>query len=66
MTDTNTPDPAENKPSTPGSEADDRDVVSAVDPAHNMPSQAEGAPEEEEGVIPAMDPAHNKPSQAEG
>ncbi|GEO96825.1 hypothetical protein [Kocuria turfanensis] len=40
---TQTPDPAENKPSqAEGDVPEDQDVESAVDPAGNKPSQAEG------------------------
>jgi hypothetical protein len=64
MTETSTPDPAQNKPSQAEGGPEDQDVESAVDPAGNKPSQAEGAPEDQNVDLPGG-PVQDKPTGPE-
>jgi len=61
MTDTDIPDPADNKPSQAEGSPGDEQVEPAVEPAGTRPSQAEGAPEDQDvgspGSAQGSDPA---------
>ena len=61
MTDTNIPDPADNKPSQAEGSPGDEQVEPALAPADNRPSQSEGSPEDQDvdapGSAEGSDPA---------